>query len=226
MVQRFSNLPPRYIFALQASYYLGLIDELDDVTEMFLADKETKQYNFAVSAARARAELFQRLMDVGTQWGVINTSDAKAIVQTSPEEFMEQIERDLVILKSLKIEISEEIKLNKRRKKPQKPWSSKKQQQVIDVDENKERPTKKARLIRKVKRNKDGSVIFGQNKKRGTKTYDKADLSSEEKNRLSRLKEDREFLKIYYESEGIDYVIHEDGSIIPISPLRTSSEPI
>lgn len=107
MVKHYANTSPEHTFVRYASFNTQVISQLRNLFETFLNDPDTKQYGAAVSALKAQSDIYDKILDKGVEFGVINKAKAKETIRSTPQDLRVELRREITTLTRLLDEIDD-----------------------------------------------------------------------------------------------------------------------
>lgn len=158
-VKNFAEPSPQHQFVRFAVFNMDLIKKLDDARKMFMFDPEGKQYSMIISSIRAQHDIYNNIMQKGSELGVMQKRKASREVTGGSKK---QVLRELAKEANLLLEIVDEFDPHtqfRRRRRINAKISAREQEQVIEQPMNADangRPF--AVMIRKVVR-RHGIVV-------------------------------------------------------------------
>lgn len=96
---------PQHTFVRYATFQFAVIRRLQQAHESFIKDKENKQYNAAISALRAQSDIYDKVLDKGINFGVIQQKKAKGTIREAPADIRIKLKKEITILSRLLEEV-------------------------------------------------------------------------------------------------------------------------
>jgi len=96
---------PEHTFVRYASFQLNIVRKLQAAHDRFLKDKHNKQYNAAISALRAQSDIYDKVLDKGITFGVIEQTKAKDHIRQSSGEIRIRLQKEVRVLSRLLEEV-------------------------------------------------------------------------------------------------------------------------
>jgi len=103
---------PQHTFVRYAVFQLSLIRKLQQAVERFEADEKTVQYNSIVAALRAQSDAYDRILDKGISFGVIERRKATGAIRKAPADIRNLLKGEILTLSRLldEVDLSIEFK--------------------------------------------------------------------------------------------------------------------
>lgn len=91
LVHHFAAPSPQHAFVRYAVFQLRIVEQLRDTYDSMISDDETKQYNAAISALRAQSDIYDKIMEQGRTYGVIQQRPAAASLHQAPADLKQEL---------------------------------------------------------------------------------------------------------------------------------------
>jgi hypothetical protein len=103
---------PQHTFVRYAVFQLGIINKLQAAVERFEADKKTVQYNAVVSALRAQSDAYDRILEKGLSFGIIERKQASGAIRKPAADIRNMLKTEILTLSRLldEVDLSIEFK--------------------------------------------------------------------------------------------------------------------
>lgn len=107
LVKHYAMPTPEQTFVRYAAFQFEVIRKLEESLEVFRDDSETKQYNAMISALKAQSDIYDKIMNKGTEFGVIQKKKAAENIRKKPQELRIELRKEATILLQLLDEIED-----------------------------------------------------------------------------------------------------------------------
>lgn len=107
LVTEYAKPTPQQTFVRYAAFQFGIISELKKASSLMLKDKRNRQYNAVISSLRAQSDIFDKIMDKGHEYGVIQRKKASGALHKQSRDIREDLRVEIVKLTRLLDEIDD-----------------------------------------------------------------------------------------------------------------------
>lgn len=107
LIKHYAMPTPEQTFVRYAAFQFEVIRKLEESIDMFRDDSETKQYNAMISALKTQSDIYDKIMNKGTEFGVIQKKKATDNVRKKPQQLRVELRKEATILLQLLDEIEE-----------------------------------------------------------------------------------------------------------------------
>lgn len=110
MLHHYADPTPQQTFVRYAAFNFAIINKLQKAADRFFDDPETTQYSSLVSALKAQSELYDKIINKGLEFGVVQKRKATETLRKSRKEIKLMLQREVKIMQQLTHEESSHVK--------------------------------------------------------------------------------------------------------------------
>ncbi len=225
MIQHYANSTPQQTFVRYAAFQMSIVRRLQKTYERYINDPDVKQYNAAIQALRGMSDIYDKVMEQGHQYGVIEKKKAdRQSIEGKAQDIRGELEAEVIQLTRL-IETIDESTQAKSMMMDRTPSQGNGATQTTITY---------ARIIRKPMRNEFGVIRAIPDWKYRTKVYSedsdgkyqevpKSKLSDEQKQLIPELDPDRKLHEELAKEQNKILVQTADGQSFLVDKERLST---
>jgi hypothetical protein len=101
LIKHYTDPTPEHTFVRYAAFQFGVIAKLQDACELFMNDERNKQYNALTSALRAQSDIYDKIVDKGLTFGVIERKRATGDHRMSKGDLRTALRDEMSVLSRL-----------------------------------------------------------------------------------------------------------------------------
>lgn len=107
LIDHYAKPNPQQTFVRYASFQFDIVKQLQNMIDVFLKDPVSKQYSATTSALRTQSDIYDKVLDKGIEFGVIEKKKATASLRQEPQDLRASIRIEIKQLTRLLDEIDE-----------------------------------------------------------------------------------------------------------------------
>lgn len=101
LVRHWAKPSPQHTFVRYAAFQLGIVKKLQAAHDEFMDAEDSKQYGAAISALRVQSDIMDKVMDKGTEFGVITNKRADQSINMSQADLRQELKNEIALMVSL-----------------------------------------------------------------------------------------------------------------------------
>jgi len=98
---------PQTTFIRYAVFQFDIINKLRNLSDNFLQNENTIQYSAAVSALRVQSDTYDKILEKGVEYGVVQRKQASKSIRQEPKDLRKELRSEITILTRLLDEIDD-----------------------------------------------------------------------------------------------------------------------
>jgi len=98
---------PQTTFIRYAVFQFDIINRLQSLSDDFLKNDTTMQYSAAVSALKAQSDTYDKILEKGVEYGVVQRKQASKSIRQEPKDLRKELRSEITILTRLLDEIDD-----------------------------------------------------------------------------------------------------------------------
>jgi len=102
MIRHYAQSTPQQTFIRYAAFQMGIVKKLQKTYERYINDPDVKQYNAAIQALRGMSDIYDKIMDKGHTFGVIEQKKAdRKSIDGKAEDIRGELVTEIIQLQKL-----------------------------------------------------------------------------------------------------------------------------